>query len=95
MVIYFLLLKLGYSNKTNNPNDSPRKRRFGLFSCGRTLLIILLTIPMWFISPLFLLFSVALGCLIGFMRYQEVLDFVKKRRKMIEREIPRFTSALT
>ena len=62
---------------------------------ARALLIILLTIPMWFISPLFLLFSVALGCLIGFMRYQEVLDFVKKRRRMIEREIPRFTSAPT
>ena len=61
---------------------------------ARALLIILLTIPMWFISPLFLLFSVALGCLIGFMRYQEVLDFVKKRRRMIEREIPRFTSAV-
>ena len=61
---------------------------------ARALLIILLTIPMWFISPLFFLFSVALGCLIGFMRYQEVLDFVKKRRKMIEREIPRFTSAV-
>lgn len=62
---------------------------------ARALLIILLTIPMWlFISPLFFLFSVALGCLIGFMRYQEVLDFVKKRRKRIEREIPRFTSAV-
>lgn len=61
---------------------------------ARALIIILLTIPMWFISPLFLLFSVALGCLIGFMRYQEVLDFVKKRRRMIEREIPRFTSAV-
>ena len=61
---------------------------------ARALLIILLTIPMWFISPLFFLFSVALGCLIGFMRYQEVLDFVKKRRRMIEREIPRFTSAV-
>ena len=61
---------------------------------ARSLLIILLTIPMWFISPLFFLFSVALGCLIGFMRYQEVLDFVKKRRRMIEREIPRFTSAV-
>jgi len=61
---------------------------------ARALLIILLTIPMWFISPLFLLFSVALGCLIAFMRYQEVLDFVKKRRKRIEREIPRFTSAV-
>ena len=32
---HFLLLKLGYSNKTNNPNDSPRRRMFGLFSCGR------------------------------------------------------------
>ena len=32
---HFLLLKLGYSNKTNNPNDSPSKRMFGLFSCGR------------------------------------------------------------
>ena len=33
---HFLLLKLGYSNKTNNPNDSPSKRMFGLFSCGRS-----------------------------------------------------------
>ena len=31
-----MLLKLGYSNKTNNPNDSPSKRMFGLFSCGRS-----------------------------------------------------------
>ena len=31
---HFLLLKLGYSNKTNNPNASPSKRMFGLFSCG-------------------------------------------------------------
>lgn len=61
---------------------------------ARALLIILATIPMWFITPLFLLVGVALGCLIGFMRYQEVLDFVKKRRKRIEREIPRFTSAV-
>ena len=63
-------------------------------SIARALLIILMTIPMWFISPLFILFSVALGSLIGFMRYQEVLDFVKKRRKMLEREIPRFTAAI-
>lgn len=61
---------------------------------ARALLIILTTIPMWFISPLFLLVGVALGCLMGFMRYQEVLDFVKKRRKRIEAEIPRFTSAV-
>ena len=68
--------------------------QYNATAIARALLIILLTIPMWFISPLFFLFSVALGCLIGFMRYQEVLDFVKKRRKMIEREIPRFTSAV-
>ncbi len=60
----------------------------------RGLLIGLASIPMLLISPLFLLVGVALGCLVGFMRYQEVLDFVKKRRKRIEREIPRFTSAV-
>ena len=61
---------------------------------ARALLIILATIPLWFVTPLFILVSVALGCLIGFMRYQEVLDFVKKRRKRIEAEIPRFASAI-
>ena len=35
-IVHFLLLKLGYSNKTNNPNASPSKRMFGLFSCGRS-----------------------------------------------------------
>ena len=30
-----MLLKFGYTNKTNNPNDSPSKRMFGLFSSGR------------------------------------------------------------
>ena len=33
---HFLLLKFGYLNKTNNPNASPSKRMFGLFSCGRS-----------------------------------------------------------
>ncbi len=61
---------------------------------ARALLIILATIPLWFVTPLFVLVSVALGCLIGFMRYQEALDFVKKRRKRIEAEIPRFASAI-
>ena len=61
---------------------------------ARGVLIGLASIPMWFISPLFILVGIALGCLIGFARYQEVLDFVKKRRKRIEREIPRFTSAV-
>ena len=33
---HFLLFKLGYSDKTNNPNDSPGKRRLGFFSCSRS-----------------------------------------------------------
>ena len=61
---------------------------------ARGVLIGLASIPMWFISPLFILVGIALSCLIGFARDQEVLDFVKKRRKRIEREIPRFTSAV-
>ena len=63
-------------------------------SIARGVLTGLVSIPMWFISPLFLLVGVALGCLVGFMYYQEILDFVMKRRKRIEREIPRFTSAV-
>ena len=61
---------------------------------SRALLIILVTIPMWFLSPLFMLVGIALGCLTGFMKYQEVLDYVAKRRKRIEAEIPRFASAI-
>ncbi len=61
---------------------------------ARALLIVLATIPIWFVMPLMVLVSVALGCLVGFMRYQEVLDFVAKRRKRIEAEIPRFASSI-
>lgn len=61
---------------------------------ARALLITLATIPLWFVSPLFVLVSVAIGCLIGFAKYQEVLDHVKKRRKRIEAEIPRFAGAI-
>ncbi len=61
---------------------------------ARGLLISLATIPLWFLTPLMVLVSVALGCLIGFAKYQEVLDFVAKRRKRIEAEIPRFASSV-
>jgi len=61
---------------------------------ARALLIILATIPLWFLTPLFVLVGIALGCLIGFMKCQEVLDYVAKRRKRIEAEIPRFASAI-
>ncbi len=61
---------------------------------ARGLLIFLASIPLWFVTPLMVLVGVALGCLVGFARYQEVLDFVSKRRKRIEAEIPRFASAI-
>ncbi len=61
---------------------------------ARAVLIVLLTIPLWFVTPFMVLVSVALGCLIGFAKYQEVLDFVTKRRRRIEAEIPRFASAI-
>ncbi len=61
---------------------------------ARAVLIVLLTIPLWFVTPFMVLVSVALGCLIGFAKYQEVLDFVTKRRKRIEAEILRFASAI-
>lgn len=61
---------------------------------ARALLIILATITLWFLTPLFVLVGIALGCLTGFMKYQEVLDYAAKRRKQIEAEIPRFASAI-
>ena len=61
----------------------------------RGVLIVCISVPLCIPAPLFLLVGVSLGCLVGFMRYQEVLDFVKKRRKMIELEIPRFTASVT
>ena len=60
----------------------------------RGVLVVCISIPLCITSPLFLLVGIALGCLVGFMRYQEVLDFAAKRRKRIEHEIPRFTSAV-
>jgi len=30
----------------------------------------------------------------GFVKYQEVIDFMKKRKKRIEAEIPRFAAAI-
>ena len=60
----------------------------------RGILVVCISIPLCITTPLFLLAGIALGCLVGFMRYQEVLDYAAKRRKRIEHEIPRFTSAV-
>lgn len=61
---------------------------------ARALLITAVTLPICIISPLFGLVGIALGVLSAFMKYQEVLDHVKKRRKRIEAEIPRFAASI-
>ncbi len=61
---------------------------------ARGVLVAAVTIPLWVVTPLMALVGIALGCLMGFAKYQEVLDFVKKRRKRIESEIPRFAAAI-
>lgn len=61
---------------------------------ARALLFMLITIPLWFLSPMFLVFGVGFGALYGFYKYQEVQDRVKKRQRRIEREVPRFAAAM-
>ena len=77
-----------------HPDPLKRVHLENALAIARALLIILATIPLWFLSPLFVLVGIALGCLTGFMKYQEVLDYAAKRRKRIEAEIPRFASAV-
>lgn len=64
-------------------------------AAARALLVTLCSLPLCFLSPLFLLFGTALGCLYGFYRYQSVLDGEKRRRARIEAELPRFARAVS
>ena len=63
-------------------------------AAARAILITLVTIPLWFISPIFIAVGLGFGALFGFYKYQEVQDRVKKRQRRIELEIPRFASAV-
>ena len=63
-------------------------------AAARAILITLVTIPLWFISPIFIAVGLGFGALFGFYKYQEVQDKVKKRQRRIELEIPRFASAV-
>lgn len=50
----------------------------------------LCSIPMTFIMPLFVPILVGLAVALWFSTYYAAFDYVKKRRKLIEAEIPRF-----
>lgn len=50
----------------------------------------LCSIPMFFIQPLFALVVIGLAVTLWFSTYYAAFDFVKKRKKVIESEIPRF-----
>lgn len=58
------------------------------------LLVSLSAFPAFFIQPLLVLVSVGIAVTMFFATYQKVFDDVKKRRKLIEAEIPRFTATL-
>lgn len=53
-------------------------------------LVALCAIPVFFIQPLFALIVVGLAVTLWFSTYYAAFDFVKKRKKIIEAEIPRF-----
>lgn len=57
-------------------------------------LVSLTAFPAFFIQPLFALVSVGMAVTMFFATYQKVFDNVKKRRKIIEAEIPRFVATL-
>lgn len=57
-------------------------------------LVSLTAFPAFFIQPLFALVSVGIAVTMFFATYQKVFDDVKKRRKLIESEIPRFVATL-
>ncbi|MEG0752791.1 MAG: hypothetical protein RR461_03085 [Angelakisella sp.] len=50
--------------------------------------------PAFFIQPLFALVAIGIAVTMFFATYQKVFDDVKKRRKIIEAEIPRFVATL-
>ncbi len=75
-----------------NINLSPEKYMAKAFV--KSLLFSLLAIPVTLISPLFSLAIIGLAVLLWFSEYFFAFDYVKKRRKIIEREIPRFASTV-
>lgn len=57
-------------------------------------LTVICAIPVFFIHPLFFLVIVGLAVTLWFAAYYAAFDFVKKRKKIIEAEIPRLAMAI-
>ncbi len=57
-------------------------------------LVMLLALPLGVITPLFSLAAAGMAVLLWFSTYYSAFDIVKKRRKVIEREIPRFATTI-
>lgn len=51
-------------------------------------------VPLAFVQPLFALGAAALGVALWFSTYYKAFDFVKKRKKVMEAEIPRFALSI-
>lgn len=56
-----------------------------------TLLIALVSIPFFFLSPVIGFLIIAIGIWMGYKEQDEVYSVVKERRQYIEAELPRFT----
>ena len=59
------------------------------------LLIILCSLPFFWFMPIGAVLLIISGIAAGFMSYQQVFDSVKKRKKLIDREMPRFALQIT
>lgn len=58
-------------------------------------LVALCAIPVFFIQPLFGMVVIGLAVTLWFSTYYAAFDYVKKRKKIIEAEIPRFALTIT
>jgi hypothetical protein len=58
-------------------------------------LVALCSLPIFIIQPLFAIVVVGLSVTLWFSTYYSAFDFVRKRKKIIEAEIPRFTLTIT
>ncbi|MFI3326488.1 MAG: hypothetical protein R3Y35_09995 [Clostridia bacterium] len=73
-------------------NLSPEKYMAKAFV--KSLLFSLISIPVTVISPLFSLVIIGLAVLLWFSEYFFAFDYVKKRKIIIEKEVPRFASTV-